>query len=291
MNERATEGDRPHEQLNRGHRSAEAEYVRSAARNPTDPVGPISIALLAVTIASCVALALGAPLLLLTIPCACVVSLTGISVRTLQRAREAEKVASIRTDLIVTLQHDLRSETDARQSAESRLAWRSRLGSLRRSRQGSTMVDPESGLLLEGWLTTAVESRIASGRRRLTPVAVVMMEVLEYVQIDDPRDVDAGTVAELLGATVREADGMFRLDEGGFAVVLEDTDDMGALLVTKRFGEAVEAMTPGAVVRAGIACYPAHGMTGREVLDRSDEALEQARRWRQHRIEVARAEH
>jgi diguanylate cyclase (GGDEF)-like protein len=291
MNERPAMGDRRQEQLNRERRTADAEYVRTAARPSTDPVSPISLALVIVTIVSCIALAAGAPLLLLAIPCACVVSLTGIGLNTLRRAREAEKIAAIRTDLIVTLQHDLHAETEARQSAESRLAWRSRLGSLRRTRQGSTLLDPESGLLLEGWLTTAVESRIASGRRRLTPVAVVMMEVLEYVQIDDPHDVDAGKVAELLRATVREADGMFRLDEGGFAVVLEDTDDMGALLVTKRFGEAVEAMAPGAVVRAGLACYPAHGMTAREVLDRSDEALEQARRWRQHRIEVARAEH
>jgi GGDEF domain-containing protein len=96
----------------------------------------------------------------------------------------------------------------------------------------------------------------------------VMFEVLEYVQIDDPRAIDARTVADLLTATVREADGTFRLDDGGFAVLLDDTDDMGALLVTKRFGDSVEAMAPGAVVRAGVACYPAHGMTGREVLDR-----------------------
>ena len=80
-------------------------------------------------------------------------------------------------------------------------------------------------------------------------------------------------------------------DEGGFAVLLEDTDDMGALLVTKRFGESIEALEPGCVVRAGVACYPAHGMTARELLDRADEALQQARRWRQHRIEVARSDH
>jgi hypothetical protein len=32
-------------------------------------------------------------------------------------------------------------------------------------------------------------------------------------------------------------------------------------------------------------------MTARELLDRADEALQQARRWRQHRIEVARSDH
>jgi len=264
--------------------------VRSTDRQPTDPVGPVSVALVAVTVATSVAVLLGAPAALLIITCACAVSLMAIAVHTLRRVRAAERAAAAHLERISTLEYDLGMETDARQSAESRLIWRTRLGSLRRSRQGDTLIDPESGLLLECWLTTAVESRIAVGRRRLTPVAVVMLEVLEYLEIDDPHAVDAGRVAELLLATVREADGTFRLDEGGFAVLLEDTDDMGALLVTKRFGGAVEAMAPGAVVRAGVACYPAHGMTGRDLLDRADEALEQARRWRQHRIEVAQAD-
>ena len=264
--------------------------MRSTDRPPTDPVGPVSVALVAGTVATSVAVLLGAPAALLIITCACAVSLTAIAIHTLRRARAAERAAAVQAERISTLVYDLGIETEARKSAESRLTWRTRLGSLRRSRQGDTLIDPESGLLLECWLTTAVESRIATGRRRLTPVAIVMLEVLEYVEIDDPQAVDAGQVAELLLATVREADGTFRLDEGGFAVLLEDTDDMGALLVTKRFGGAVEAMAPGAVVRAGVACYPAHGMSGRELLDRADEALEQARRWRQHRIEVAHAE-
>jgi two-component system cell cycle response regulator len=265
--------------------------VRSVANQPSDPVGPVSVALVVVTIAACIALAFGAPLPLLAIPGACAVSLALIAVHTQRRARDAERLAAARTDLIATLQLDLSLESEAREAAESRLAWRSRLGSLRRTRQGGSLIDPESGLLLEGWLTAAVESRIASGRRRLTPVAVVMLEVAEDLDTEDPHDVDAANVAGILRATVREADGTFRLDEGGFAVLLEDTDDMGALLVTKRFGEAIESMAPGAVVRAGVACYPAHGMAANELLDRADDALELARRWRQHRIEVARSEH
>jgi diguanylate cyclase (GGDEF)-like protein len=276
------------EALNRRARSADADLVRTIARDPT---GPVSVTLLIVTLASCVALALGAPLLLLALPCACVVALSAIALHTQRRARDAERLATTNADQIEVLRRDLETEAEARESAESRLAWRSRLGSLRRSRQSESLVDPDSGLLLEGWLATSVESRIASGRRRLTPVAIIMLEVLEYVEIDDPRDIDAAQVADVLRATVREADGTFRLDEGGFAVLLEDTDDMGALLVTKRFGESIEAIEPGCVVRAGVACYPAHGMTARELLDRADEALQQARRWRQHRIEVARSDH
>ena len=278
------------EELQVGRRSADAVTVRTDAQ-PTDPVGPVSVALVVVTAAATVALALGAPIVLLAVPCACVVALAVLALRASARARAAERAVESTAARIEAIQAALRAETEARENAESRLAWRTRLGSLRRVHHGAQMTDPESGLTLEGWLTTAVETRIAAGRRRLTPVAIVMFEVLEYVQIDDPRAIDARTVADLLTATVREADGAFRLDDGGFAVLLDDTDDMGALLVTKRFGDAVEAMAPGAVVRAGVACYPAHGMTGREVLDRADEALDQARRWRQHRIEVARTDH
>ena len=41
---------------------------------------------------------------------------------------------------------------------------------------------------------------------------------------------------------------------------------------------------------AGVACYPAHGFTTDEILDRADNALDMAREWRQDRIEVASAD-
>lgn len=250
----------------------------------------VALVLVAVAVLAAAAVALGAPVAFVVVPPICAAALAVTTVQARQQAAAAERAVHEHELRAAELERQMAEEAEARRNAESRLAWRSRLGSLRRQRQGDTLIDPESGLLLEGLLFTNVESRIAAGRRRLTPVAVVMLEVLEYAGVDDPRPVDAGQTAELLHATLREADGAFRLDEGGFCVVLEDTDDTGAMLVTKRFGEAIEAMAPGSVVRAGVACYPAHGMTAREVLDRADEALDEARRWRQHRIEVARAD-
>ena len=81
------------------------------------------------------------------------------------------------------------------------------------------------------------------------------------------------------------------MNDGGFALVLDDTDDMGALVVTRRIGDSLEAWWPGSVIRAGVACYPAHGLSAEDILERSNEALEEARRWPQHRIEVAPSEH
>jgi GGDEF domain-containing protein len=44
---------------------------------------------------------------------------------------------------------------------------------------------------------------------------------------------------------------------------------------------------PGLTVWAGISVYPAHGFTSTELLDAADIALQQAREWRQDRIEIA----
>ena len=257
----------------------------------TERTTPLSVVAAAVAAGSCAAVALGAPVALLALPLLAAVVLAWTAIDASRRIRRLDRQLAGRERDIATLELDLATEAEGRRAAESRLAWRTRLASLRRARRGETLLDPESGLLLEFWLPTAVHSRIASGRRRLTPVAVAMLEVVEDLECDPPQAFDAGRASELLQATIREADTAFRLDEGGFAVLLEDTDDFGALRVIKRFGEAISVLSPRAVVRAGVACYPAHGLQHAAVLDRADEALEQARRWRQHRIEVAPAEH
>jgi GGDEF domain-containing protein len=114
-----------------------------------------------------------------------------------------------------------------------------------------------------------------------------MLEVLERADHDGPIPLQSTLTSRAMTTSVREPDGAFRLDDGGFALVLEDTDDMGALVVTRRIGDALETWWPGAVIRAGVACYPAHGLTAGEILNQSETALEEARRWPQHRIEVA----
>ena len=247
--------------------------------------------LVVVVVGVSLAVAFGAPVALVALAPVAAAVLGFVAVTANRRALATEHAVVVRDRAIGSLEDQLAAESEARTAAESRLAWRTRLASLRRSRQGETLVDPESGLLLEFWLPTAVHTRIASGRRRLTPVAVVMLEVVDDVETDPPSAFDASQASELLQATIREADTAFRLDEGGFAVLLEDTDDLGALMVIKRFGDAIELVGPRAVVRAGVACYPAHGLEPSAILDRADEALDQARRWRQHRIEVAPAEH
>ncbi len=254
---------------------------------PTEWVGPTSAALGGLAAAAGIGLALGGPLVLVALPVLATAALLVLLGLTLRRAERAERDRSLAARRLGGLERELRAEVEARKDAEARLAWRTRLGSLRRSTEAETLADPETGLLLESWLLVALDSRIASGRRRLTPVAVVMFEVLDGPSVDEPDPFDPARTAEVVVGTVRESDGAFRRHEGGFALILDDTDDMGALLVTERIGDALAAHAPAAVIRAGVACYPSHGLTGEAILDRAEEALDQARRWRQHRIEVA----
>ncbi|HEY6534181.1 MAG TPA: diguanylate cyclase [Acidimicrobiales bacterium] len=265
--------------------------MRRGDHQPTERVGPTSLALTALAVAGGIAVLLGAQPVVVTIPVAAAVALAVLLAMTDRRAVRTEEALRDAEFKAGALFRDLRQQMEARENLESRLTWRSRLGSMRRASQNDALSDPETGLLPESWLIASVSSRIASGRRRLTPMAVVMLEVLERADLDEPDPLQPTLTARAIATCLREADGAFRLHDGGFALVLDDTDDMGALVVTRRVGESLEEWWPGAVVRAGVACYPAHGLTAEDILERSGEALEEARRWPQHRIEVAPAEH
>lgn len=153
-----------------------------------------------------------------------------------------------------------------------------------------TLVDPTSGLFAEAYLLVALEARIAAARRRLRPVSVVMLDVVEGLRMGEPTAGDPLAVSHAVRATLREADTAGRLTDGRYVLVLEDTNESGAVWTVERLRTKLGATRPGCTVWAGIACYPAHGFTLPEILGGADHALVLAREWRQDRIEVAVSE-
>ena len=150
----------------------------------------------------------------------------------------------------------------------------------------SDLADPDTGLLGERYFVVTLEARVAAARRHLRPLALVLLEaVTEATGSASP--IDANLAADVVRETLRDADTLCRLQSGRFAILLEDTPENGAIWtverIRRRLGEQLEDVT----VWAGIACYPANGFDGPEVLDRAREALTQAREWRQDRTEVA----
>jgi len=210
------------------------------------------------------------------------------------RSAGLSRVARNRADALGAevdrLRHDMARETHARSEAEEQLASRIQLTAMRRGTKGDALTDGTTGLFSEGYFTVALDARIAAARRNLKPVAVVLMDVIEGLDSATPRPADPVKVAGSINLTVREADTACRLLDGGYALVLEDTTENGAIWTVERIRRHMAGAAPGLTMWAGVACYPAHGLSTDEVLDRADMALDMAREWRQDRIEVASAE-
>jgi GGDEF domain-containing protein len=191
---------------------------------------------------------------------------------------------------VIELTTNVEKESKAREHIEHQLASRLELTAMRESTQGDTLTDEDTGLYSEGYFTVALDARIAIARRNLKPVAVVLMEVIEGLGCGRPKPADPHRVALSIADTIREADTACRLLDGGYALVLEDTSENGAIWTVERIRRHLTRSAPGQTIWAGVACYPAHGFTTEEILDRADMALDAAREWRQDRIEVASAD-
>ncbi|MBA2281237.1 MAG: diguanylate cyclase [Acidimicrobiia bacterium] len=149
------------------------------------------------------------------------------------------------------------------------------------------LVDAETGLFGERYFDVTLASRVAAARRHLRPVAVVLVDVVSGIRTGEPEVVDPVLVADHVRATLREADTACRLDDGRFALLLEDTPENGAVWTVERLRRALAATRSDLTLWAGVACYPAHAFHADELHDRAVAALVAAKQWRQDRIEVA----
>ena len=150
----------------------------------------------------------------------------------------------------------------------------------------SDLADPATGLLGERYFIITLEARVAAARRHLRPLALILLEAVHDPTGSAP-SIDATIAADVVRETLRDADTLCRLHNGRYAILLEDTPENGAIWTVERIRRRLGEQLDDVTVWAGIACYPANGFDGPEVLDRAREALEQAREWRQDRTEVA----
>lgn len=153
-----------------------------------------------------------------------------------------------------------------------------------------SLTDPVTGLFNEQFFRVTLDARVSAARRHLRPVAVVLLQVARGVREGEPADVAPVVVANGIRSTLRDADTACRLDDGRFALILEDTPENGAVWTVERVRRALSLEHPGQTLWAGIACYPAHAFDAWELLERAGQALVAAREWHQDRIEVATAE-
>lgn len=156
--------------------------------------------------------------------------------------------------------------------------------------EADALTDPTTGLFTENYLMVALDARIAAARRRLRPVALALVEVVADIASGDPTPGDPIDVSGAIRATIRAADTASRLGDGRYAIVLEDTPENGAIWTIERLRSALVSQHANYTVWAGVACYPSHAFNVEEIVEQATAALDQAREWRQDRIEVATAD-
>jgi PleD family two-component response regulator len=139
--------------------------------------------------------------------------------------------------------------------------------------------DSDSGLLNEAYFRAALPNRVATARRVLRPISLVLTRLREGQH--------ARQVALGLLDTLRESDTACRLDDGGFALILEDTPENGAVWTMERLRRLLIDQGTDLVIWAGVASYPAHALETPELLTLAEAALRDAMKWEQSRIEVA----
>jgi diguanylate cyclase (GGDEF)-like protein len=152
-------------------------------------------------------------------------------------------------------------------------------------------VDPESGLLDQHYFEITLESRVATARRHLQPVTLLLV-TLEGEE-EDPRawKETLESFADLLQQTLREADTACQIGESSFAVVLEDTPEAGGVWAAERLRMALVRRGQTLVrLAAGVAAYPSHALAAADLLTRAQGALDNARAAGCSQVEIATTE-
>jgi len=163
----------------------------------------------------------------------------------------------------------------------------------------AAMTDPLTRLYNSRWLRDAGERDLARASRDSKPLALLLIDLDHFKQVNDGGGHAAGDlvlqrVAARLRATVRGADAVVRLGGEEFVTLLQDCDANGAAVVAEAIRVAIRdiALPEGCglsrlTASIGIAAYPENAGTLEQLLSAADRAMYLAKQG--GRDQVARA--
>jgi diguanylate cyclase (GGDEF)-like protein len=135
--------------------------------------------------------------------------------------------------------------------------------------------DPLTGCLNRRGFEERVAAELAEALRNATPLAIVMLDLDRFKEINDTRGHAAGDellrwTVGTIGQIIRPMDAIGRLGGDEFAVLLPGTGDSDALAAAERMRDSLVGRVE---VTAGVACFPTQGVDLEELLRHADAEL------------------
>lgn len=187
----------------------------------------------------------------------------------------------------------------ALRDANSRLSRHlAEIEALQATLQEQALRDPLTGLYNRRYLEEACARELARAQREGYPVALAMFDLDRFKSINDTYGHAAGdevliAVAELLQQQARVSDVACRYGGEEFVLLLPRIALAEARVRVEELRQACAERTilfgslPLSVtLSAGLAAYPAHGLTAREIIARADDALYRAKNAGRNCVEV-----
>ncbi len=151
--------------------------------------------------------------------------------------------------------------------------------------------DTVTGLPNRRALDERLEREVLSARRTGFPFAVVMMDLDGFKEINDHYGHALGdqmlrTIFNFLATGLRTSDFLARYGGDELTLILNQTDQPAARLVTEKILERLEKFrfqfpdgeSIGISLSGGLAMYPIHALSGADLLRAADEALYRAKK-------------
>jgi type IV secretory pathway VirB2 component (pilin) len=141
------------------------------------------------------------------------------------------------------------------------------------------IADRETGLMNAAFFAGLVPTKLATARRRLWPLSIVLMTLLVDEAAEGGGQLSPmAAFAQSVVETIRAADVACRVGPVTIALVLDDTDHDGAAWVAERVQIHTARRRDARIAKvcAGVASYPAHGIEAEELLATAREALERS---------------
>ena len=170
---------------------------------------------------------------------------------------------------------------------------------LHQSLREQSIRDPLTGLYNRRYMEDALERELRRAERHKTPVAVVVMDIDHFKDINDTLGHEAGDAflaafGEFLRARIRKEDMPCRYGGEEFVVILPGASLAHASArvaelreATKRLSVDYQGRTLGPVTLSfGIAVFPDHATTERSLLRAADASLYRAKQRGRDRVEV-----